>query len=84
MNKALEKLKELRYRITNFNGKFHDYKEIMWTIESALEALKVIEEKEVNIHLIKIAITYKGYNWLIGKKKHKLTKDEFDLVKDVL
>lgn len=37
-SEGLEKLKELRYRITNFNGKFNDYHKIMNTIEQELKA----------------------------------------------
>lgn len=39
----LEALEELRYRITNFNGKFHNYNELMGTIEAALLRLKGYE-----------------------------------------
>ena len=40
MNKGLEALNELRYRITNFNGNFNNYIELIGTIEKELEQAK--------------------------------------------
>lgn len=44
MSEGLEALKELRYRITNFNGKFNDYNKIMNIIEQELKALEIINK----------------------------------------
>lgn len=70
MSKELEALKELRYRITNFNGKFNDYSKIINTIEQALkehEQYKAIEQ-ELGIDLMTLFKALKG---LIYKPTYK-------------
>lgn len=69
MSEGLEALKELRYRITNFNGKFNDYKKIMDTIEQELQALEIIKKK------VDINFFFANY---------ELTQEEYDLVREVL
>lgn len=59
----LEALDELRYRITNFNGKFHNYKELMETIETALkrkEELEIENSKQFKEKLVQdnLAMTF--------------------------
>ena len=61
----LEALEELRHRITNFNGKFHNYNELMGTIETALKDYKTLK-REYDFGV-------EHYNELLNKynKEHK-------------
>lgn len=70
----LEALEELRHRITNFNGSFHNYKELVGTIETALKALEIIK-RYVQLEDGKVYTI--GWEW-------NLTQEEFDLLKEVL
>ena len=71
MSEGLEALKELRYRITNFNGKFNDYNKIMNIIEQELKALEIIK----NSGYISIDIML---------SQNYITRKEYDLLKEVL
>lgn len=84
MNKGLEALEELRYRITNFNGKFNDYKKIMNTIEQELTALDAIKRNPILIiSLLTNNATYK-YVVEVTNESERPTQEEWDLLKEVL
>lgn len=84
MNKGLEALEELRYRITNFNGKFNDYKKIMNTIEQELTALDAIKRNPMLIiSLLTNNATYK-YVVEVTNESERPTQEEWDLLKEVL
>lgn len=68
MSEGLEALKELRYRITNFNGKFNDYNKIMNIIEQELKALEIITNKLD----------------VLGVLGYVFAKEEYELLKEVL
>lgn len=84
MNKGLEALEELRYRITNFNGKFNDYKKIMNTIEQELKALEIIKNKQVQMAILSLSSSCVGYNMTRGLLGEYLEQEEYDFLKEVL
>lgn len=86
MNKELTPLKaleQLRYRITNFNGKFNDYKELMETIETSLKALEIISQ---NFKLIGNCLhaknKYAESGWVFVKEIED--EEEYDILKEIL
>lgn len=48
-----------------------------------LKALEIIRKKEVDVHLFKICPNYEYNNW-IRDDERQLTKEEYDLLKEIL
>ena len=73
----------------------NDYKRRLTAINNAinevgkkeLKALKIIKNKEINIHALLLHLkrfdSPEGFNALVGKK-YKITQKEYDLLKEVL
>ena len=58
-------------------------------IETALKALEIIKKKGVAVDFIQLLVKencgdVRVYNYYIGNKKLYLTKEEYDLLKEVL
>ncbi len=93
MSKGLEALAYLMERQDNLekygsSGKFSISKLrlCLETIEKELKALEIIKKKQVDIHNLLESKTYEQYNGLalwLGYKGN-LTKEEFELLKEVL
>lgn len=82
---SLEALEKLRQ---NFKDDSHlfDY-ELFDIIETALKALEIIKEKRVNVHLLVLSDSLEKYNFKYNfnlLSYRKLTKEEYDLLKEVL
>lgn len=81
MSKELEALQDLSKLVFVYGG-VQQYQ----VIEKSLKALDIIKEKQVDIHdlLISRAVEqYNSYTHWLGYKGN-LTKEEYDLLKEVL
>lgn len=89
---ALEKIHKNFGLADNFSGDFlrkDIQEEMLEPIEKELKALEIIKEKEVDSGSLLYYIRSSNhplafYNKGIVNEKKKLTKDEFDLLKEVL
>ena len=98
MNKGLEALKELDKQVFAVNNT-EKYHEMLNIIETTLKALEIIERKQVDIATFRV-VKYQGmfgvsdYNRYTKNRydvrdcyfeeNHYLTKEEYDLLKEVL
>ena len=89
MSKELEALETLVYGLTNDNYKKEDLGITMSKcreiIKTALKALEIIKEKRVNVGDFVRCRNVKDYNeYCCYNEKEKLTKEEFELLKEIL
>lgn len=85
-SKELKAFYELKESIEYKGGDFYCANEQRLNIiETALKALEIIKEKEVAIQYLKESETEEIYNqWAWFVNKESLTKEEFELLKEVL
>ena len=79
MNKGLEALQE----IMNGKNKIHNY----YVIQKELEALEIIKEKRVQVHILLESENVEEYNesiYVCEGINYKLTQEKYDLLKEVL
>ena len=78
MSKELEALEKIvdNYYIDNMD------KEIS-IIATALKALEIIKQKEVNVFILLHSVNLKIYNDIVEDNR-KLTQEKYDLLKEVL
>ena len=90
MSKGLEALEELKQELLEVVD-YLDKKDVSYLapihhIEKELKALEIIKKKVIVIPFLILHLSsndLNGYNKAMDKK-HKLTQEEFDLVKEVL
>ena len=78
MSKGLEALKELSKMVFIYGG-VEQYK----IIEKELKALEIIKNKKINLEYLKCCETYEQYK-TVCSYWNEITKEEYDLLKDVL
>lgn len=84
MTKELEALERLHREYNCMNDHSEDHKDFA-LIEQALKALEVINEKGVEVVMVKTCPRVEGYNeWHSQYKCMQLTQEEYELLKEVL
>ena len=90
-------LKDFEILVEEYKGKWSNqmyeyFKECVEVLKKKEKSLEIIKEKAVNIYYVEITNNYINYNRCIdeffGNYEHRdvfyLTKEEFDLLKEVL
>ena len=82
MSKGLEALKEYKNQQTGVNVYANDYLDI---IEKELKAFEIIKEKpQATLWLVQVCDKEMEYEDMICIFKEDITKEQFDLLKEVL
>lgn len=84
MIKGIEASKKNKYLVIIPDNNMLMYNKNEEIIQKELEALKIIDEKNVNVIRIKndqVDLVY--YNWK-ERKENQLTQEEYDLLREVL
>ena len=81
--KSLEALKRIRQEtcLATYNDDF-DKNECCDTIEKELKALEIIKKRRVDCLVVVLSQTYVEYNDMCETEQDKLTKEEYDLLKE--
>ncbi len=92
---ALEEAKELTHRLIT-SGSWDKIEEQLNIVDSALKALEIIKDKEVNVHFLLVCMDDFSHNDEVGREEYNkqegsywhtanaLTQEEYDLLKEVL
>ena len=85
MSKGLEALKDIKQLATTIEFDYKKdkvfVKEELDIIEKELKALEIIKNKKVDVSFLELGL--EQYNTNL-RKKHQLTQEEYDLLKEVL
>ena len=85
MSKELDALMRISQKFVKkeWNNKPRETEKDFELIETALKALKIIKEKEVNVFIFLHSGDLETYNDMVEDNR-KLTQEEYDLLKEVL
>ena len=88
-----DKLENAYYNIENFvlehcsTDEWNEFAEYIQLVQKAVKALKVIKEKKVDVRFLLQCKSLKEYNYIYkgtSESNLQLTKEEYDLLKEVL
>ena len=82
--KGLEAFEEIKIVMTKLFGGVERSEKALNTIEKELKALEIIKNKLVSLFHLAYTDTKEAYNDLVSEHYRELTKEEYDLLKEVL